>query len=118
MQNLQQQVGARVRQLREKKGVSQEALAALCNLHRTYVGLIERGERSLSLATIEQLAQGLEVPVSELVAGLEVAPRAKRGEAKPKNAVGVQSVSAHLLAIRQILIDAKLTDSRRYDALV
>ena len=118
MRNLQHQVGARVRQLREKKGVSQEALAAICNLHRTYVGLIERGERSLSLATIEQLAQGLEVPVSELFSGFDAIPQGRTRKVKPRVPAEVPSVPAQLAAIRQILIDAKLTDSRRYDALV
>src|SRR5258708_29360328 len=115
MPSLQKQVGKRVRELRENKGISQEALAAICNLHRTYVGLIERGERNLSLSTLETIAQGLEVPVSELFAAV-------KSSAKPVSAVVKAGrlpgdVEAHIRAIREILIDAKLTDAKRYDAL-
>ena len=117
MQTLQKQVGNRVRELREKKGLSQEALASVCDLHRTYVGLIERGERNLSLTTLEQLAKGLEVPVSELLVGSERLPtQTRRPSAKARP---IQNdLAAHVAAIRQILIDAKLTDAKRYEALL
>jgi len=41
-------------------GISQEQLAARCGLHRTYVGAIERGERNVTLATVERLAASLD----------------------------------------------------------
>jgi transcriptional regulator with XRE-family HTH domain len=62
--------GANVRALREKKGVSQEALAELADLHRTYVGGIERGERNVSLLNIAYLARALDVPPAELMSGI------------------------------------------------
>ena len=62
--------GRRVRQLRKAKGLSQEALASLCRLDRTYVGGIERGERNVALRNIEALARALEISMSELVRGL------------------------------------------------
>jgi transcriptional regulator with XRE-family HTH domain len=116
MESLQKQVGTRVRKLREKTGLSQEALAAVCNLHRTYVGLIERGERNLTLTTIQQIAEGLGVPPSELLAGLDSAPAPGTKPAPAKTYLPSQDVAAHLQAIRQILIDAKLTDAHQYDA--
>jgi transcriptional regulator with XRE-family HTH domain len=117
MQALQKQVGARIRELREKKGVSQEALAALCNLHRTYIGLIERGERNLSLSAIETVAGALDVPVAELFQDVQPAVRAKaRKSPAPKQ--GTASLQAELAAIRRILIDAQLVDPKRYAALV
>lgn len=58
--------GARVRQLREDRSLSQEGLAELAGLHRTYVGSIERGERNPSLDAIHALADGLGVRVGEL----------------------------------------------------
>ena len=58
--------GKRVRELRTAKGLSQEALALACDLDRTYIGGIERGERNVSLVNIEKIASGLSVPVREL----------------------------------------------------
>ena len=51
--------GLRVRQLRLSRGLSQEALADLAGVHRTYVGSIERGERNISFLNIEALAEAL-----------------------------------------------------------
>jgi len=48
-----------VRAYRRKHGLSQEALADVCELHRTYVGAIERGERNVTLSTLEVLAKSL-----------------------------------------------------------
>lgn len=59
--------GARVRALRERAGVSQEALADRAGLHRTYVGSVERGERNISLANIHRLADALGVAPAELL---------------------------------------------------
>ena len=58
--------GRRVRELRKARGLSQEALALACDLDRTYIGGVERGERNVSLVNIEKIAGALDVPVSEL----------------------------------------------------
>ena len=58
--------GRRIRELRKAKGLSQEALALACDLDRTYIGGVERGERNVSLVNIEKIAGALDVPVSEL----------------------------------------------------
>lgn len=60
---------ANVRRLRVANGISQEALAALARLHRTYVGSIERAERNVSIDNMEKLAVALGVPLAELVRG-------------------------------------------------
>jgi len=52
--------------LRQIRGLSQEALAEVCNLDRTYISGIERGIRNVSLRNIEALANGLGVSLSEL----------------------------------------------------
>ncbi len=59
--------GRRVRYFRKLKALSQEELAAACDLHRTYVGGIERGERNVSLNNVERIAEALEVPVAYLL---------------------------------------------------
>jgi transcriptional regulator with XRE-family HTH domain len=56
-----------LRLLRSRDGLSQEALADLVDLHRTYVGSIERLERNVSLDNVEKLATALKVDISELL---------------------------------------------------
>jgi transcriptional regulator with XRE-family HTH domain len=58
--------GKRVRNLRQSKGYSQESFADTVDLHRTYIGAIERGEQNVSLDNIEKIAKALKVKVSEL----------------------------------------------------
>ncbi len=59
--------GARLRQIRTKRGISQERLAEIAGLHGTFVSLIERGQRNITLETIEKLADGLNVEMAELM---------------------------------------------------
>jgi len=62
--------GQRIRELRKKRRMSQEALAEACGLHTTYVGGIERGRRNVSLVNIVKLARGLKVKPGELFRGI------------------------------------------------
>ena len=64
---LQRTVGANLRRLRTERGLSQEAFADELGFHRTYVGGVERGERNLTLRTVERLAHVLGVEVQELL---------------------------------------------------
>ncbi|MGB8657049.1 MAG: helix-turn-helix transcriptional regulator [Candidatus Zixiibacteriota bacterium] len=52
---------------RRTKGLSQEKLAEMCSLHRTYVGSVERGERNVTLSTLEVIAAALGVSVPRLL---------------------------------------------------
>jgi transcriptional regulator with XRE-family HTH domain len=65
---LQQLVGANLRALRERRGLSQEALADELGIHRTYESAIERGKRNLSLRAVERLAEALGVDPMDLLA--------------------------------------------------
>jgi transcriptional regulator with XRE-family HTH domain len=57
--DLQRTFGRNVRELREARGLSQEALADELSVHRTFVGGVERGERNLTLRTVERLSERL-----------------------------------------------------------
>lgn len=63
---IQTRFGSRLRDLRKRKGFSQEALALACSLDRTYVGGVERGERNISLVNIYKIADALSVDAKEL----------------------------------------------------
>ena len=58
---LNELVAINLRLLRRARGLSQEELAEICGLHRTYVGAIERCERNITLSTLEKLAESLDV---------------------------------------------------------
>jgi transcriptional regulator with XRE-family HTH domain len=60
-------LGLKMRALRTTRGLSQEALADLTRLHRTYIGGIERGERNVSLENIVRISRALGVTPSELL---------------------------------------------------
>lgn len=64
---LRQILAENIRAYRKSKRMSQEEFAHICNLHRTYVGSVERAERNVSLSTLEILSAALDVSVSELL---------------------------------------------------
>ena len=65
--NTRQRFAANLKEQRLAKGLSQEDLADLCGLHRTYVGSVERGERNISIDNMERLALSLDVPLEKLI---------------------------------------------------
>ena len=81
---MQQALGRRIRQLREKKGWSQEDFAARSGLHRTFVGKIERGLKNTTILTLMMISRALGISVAELLRGLE-----KRVEGRRQQADGV-----------------------------
>lgn len=58
--------GNKVRELRKKKNMSQEELAEKADLHRTYIGMIERAEKNITLINIQKIANALEIDLKEL----------------------------------------------------
>lgn len=64
---LQRRLGRNLAALRHRRGLSQEAFADVLGIHRTYVGGLERGERNLTLRTVERLAELLGVDADDLL---------------------------------------------------
>lgn len=59
--------GRRVRDIRKAKGLSQEQLSFKAELHRTYIGMIERAEKNITLLNIEKIAKALETSIDNLM---------------------------------------------------
>ncbi|HEV3318089.1 MAG TPA: helix-turn-helix transcriptional regulator [Candidatus Angelobacter sp.] len=70
MQVIQKTLGTRIRELRLKRGWSQEEFADICDIHRSHMGEIERGETNLTLSTMLVIAQKLETTISALFRGI------------------------------------------------
>jgi transcriptional regulator with XRE-family HTH domain len=62
-----QQIGSRIRDLRIKIDLSQEKLAFACDLDRTYIGSVERGERNISAINLKKIAKALKVKPADLL---------------------------------------------------
>lgn len=62
--------GKKIREVRVNKGLSQEALADIANVHRTYIGMVERAEKNITLLNIQKLAKALKIDIRELFDGI------------------------------------------------
>ena len=67
MGNINKAVGLNIRRMREAAGISQERLAGLADLHRAYIGQIERGEKNIGLKNLEKIAKALGIEMEELL---------------------------------------------------
>jgi transcriptional regulator with XRE-family HTH domain len=67
--DLQRAVGRSLRRFRQERGLSQEAFADLVGVHRTYMGGLERGERNLTLRSVERIANAIHVHPLDLLRG-------------------------------------------------
>ena len=70
MQDINREVGRRIRVLRMNKGFSQEKLAFTSGIHRSHMGEIERGRCNITLRTLQRVGVGLRVSLTELVKNL------------------------------------------------
>jgi transcriptional regulator with XRE-family HTH domain len=59
--------GTNVQKYRKERQLSQEKLAELAGLHRTYIGMIERAEKNITLCSIEKIARALDLEIGELL---------------------------------------------------
>ncbi len=62
--------GGKVREERLKRGLSQEELAGKAGVHRTYIGMIERGEKNITLINIKKVASALDLKIDQLLTNL------------------------------------------------
>ena len=69
--DIARELGLRIRYYRKRKHLTQEKLAEVCNLHPTYIGQIERGEKNATIESIYRIAVGLAVPMSKLLENVE-----------------------------------------------
>ena len=71
MANLEKQylifMGKKIRHYREKMGLSQEQFGKLSKFHRTYIGMIERGEKNMTIMNMHKVAKALGVNVKDLI---------------------------------------------------
>jgi transcriptional regulator with XRE-family HTH domain len=67
--DLQRAVGRNLRAYRQARGLSQEAFAEVLGVHRTYMGGVERGERNLTLKSVERFAERIDVEPLSLLRG-------------------------------------------------
>jgi transcriptional regulator with XRE-family HTH domain len=71
LQKVRKLLGGRIRLLRKEHGYSQEEFAHECEIHRTYMGDVERGERNIALDNMTKISKTLGIKLSELFAGIE-----------------------------------------------
>jgi transcriptional regulator with XRE-family HTH domain len=67
---LLERLGARIREIRKKKGLSQERVALAAGLDRSYVGGVERGERNVAIVNLNKIAKALNVSLPTLLQGI------------------------------------------------
>jgi transcriptional regulator with XRE-family HTH domain len=67
---LAKRVGDTVRQFRNEAGLSQEELADRCEVHRTYIGAVERGEKNVTVKTVKKIASALGLSLKEFFSNL------------------------------------------------
>jgi transcriptional regulator with XRE-family HTH domain len=77
---LEERFGIVVPRLRKAEGLSQEEFADLCGLHRTYVGSIERGEKTVTIATATKVAEALGLRLWELLKQVDEEPRTRASQ--------------------------------------
>lgn len=70
MKNIEIQIGRKIKDLRLDKDYSQEKLAELSNLHRTYIGMVERGERSITVKRLKQILDSLDITLEDFFRNL------------------------------------------------
>lgn len=69
--DITKELGLRIRYYRKEQHMTQERLAEICNLHPTYIGQLERGEKNATVESVYRIAKGLDIPISKLLEKVE-----------------------------------------------
>lgn len=67
--NISEVIASNIKKIREERGLSQEKLALESGLHRTYIGMVERCEKNITVISLEKIASALNVEITELIHG-------------------------------------------------
>jgi transcriptional regulator with XRE-family HTH domain len=105
MQTIRTEVGGRIRELRKSRGWSQEKLGELADLHPTYVGGIERGERNVALENLAQIATAFGLSLSQLF-DFQKAGKSRRDILQANIIATVRKKNDGELRLLQTIIDA------------
>lgn len=68
--SVQEKIGQRIRARRQAIGLTQDELADRASTHRTYIGMLERAEKNVSVVTLARIASALEIELSKLLEGI------------------------------------------------
>lgn len=74
MENLVLKLGDRIRNIRKQQGMSQELLGERSGLHTNYIGQVERGEKNVTVESLERIANGLNISLEQLFRHLDPVP--------------------------------------------
>jgi transcriptional regulator with XRE-family HTH domain len=99
MEDLLRSLGARIRELRLERGWSQEKFSEVCDVHRTWMGQIERG-KNISVNTLANIADGLGVTLSNLFAGVGTGTPKAPAQVGPVIRVGQHTVQVLVEELR------------------
>lgn len=99
MSNLVKKVGERIRSIRKDRNLSQEELAERSEIHSNYIGQVERGEKNLTLETLEKIVSGLDISLEQLFRYLEPMER-KDAFAEIIELLSERSVDDHKMALK------------------
>ncbi|MCO5170080.1 MAG: helix-turn-helix transcriptional regulator [Planctomycetes bacterium] len=108
--DIKQRLGARIREFREQRGMSQEECAQACRVSRVYLGSLERGDQAATIEVLDRIARGLDVGIVDLL-GDVAGPRANSGRTGlPRNRAFAERLAAYAA-------DASDDDLRRFERL-
>jgi transcriptional regulator with XRE-family HTH domain len=109
VEDIKSLLGKRIRNLRKQKGLSQEELGWKSELHFTYIGAVERGERNCSIITLKKIAKGLEIDIKDFFDSPDHKIDINKLKKEINNKVNLLSPQA-LIALKEILklIDANM----------
>ena len=109
MKDIKSLLGKRIRDLRKQRGLSQEELGWKSELHFTYIGAVERGEKNCTVTTLEKIAKGLEISIKDFFDSPFRETDINKLKKEMSNKVNLLSPQA-LIALKEIL---KLIDANK-----